>query len=102
MVKSGEQKGHYARQGSFSVGRSVRFADGLRTMLAQLAVERPRLRCAMATGLSAVLADKLAQGELEAAILLGTQTPRSEILGRAWPGSDRHCPILGSGCRWWR
>lgn len=79
----------FSSQELFSMGCSVHFADGLRTMLAQLAVERPRLRCAMATGLSAVLADKLAQGELEAAILLGTQTPRSEILGRlrlAWFG----------------
>ncbi|MFC4033366.1 LysR family transcriptional regulator [Streptomyces polygonati] len=72
-----------------SMGCSVHFTDGLRTMLTQLAVERPRLRCSMTTGLSAVLADKLAEEGLEAAILLGTETPHCEMLGRlrlAWFG----------------
>ncbi|MEU8912981.1 LysR family transcriptional regulator [Streptomyces nigrescens] len=76
-------------QKSFSMGCSVHFADGLRNMLSQLAVERPHLRCAMATGLSAVLADRLDRGELEAALLLGTASPRCEMLGRlrlAWFG----------------
>jgi DNA-binding transcriptional LysR family regulator len=73
----------------FSMGCSIHFADGLRTMLTQLAAERPQLRCAMTTGLSAVLADKLAREELDAAVLLGTEMPHSEMLGRlrlAWFG----------------
>ncbi|WP_299541168.1 LysR family transcriptional regulator [uncultured Streptomyces sp.] len=74
---------------SFSMGCSVHLADGLRNMLGRLAAERPHLRCAMTTGLSSALADRLALGELEAALLLGTRTPRSEVLGRlrlAWFG----------------
>ncbi|MFB6890350.1 LysR family transcriptional regulator [Kitasatospora sp. NPDC056327] len=79
----------------FSMGCSVHFADGLRAMLSQLATERPGFRCATATGLSAVLADKLALGELEAAVLLGTETPHCEMLGRmhlAWFGQVRVVP----------
>ncbi|WP_100835043.1 LysR family transcriptional regulator [Kitasatospora fiedleri] len=76
---------------SLSLGCSVHFADGLRTMLSELAAERPQLKCSIATGLSAALADRVAQGELEAAILLGIETPRCEMLGRlrvAWYGPD--------------
>ncbi|GAA3289206.1 LysR family transcriptional regulator [Streptomyces cinereospinus] len=57
---------------SFSMGCSVHLADGLGSMISQLAVERPHLRCAMTTGLSSSLVDRLARGELEAALLLGT------------------------------
>ncbi|MFJ2416280.1 type 2 periplasmic-binding domain-containing protein [Streptomyces brevispora] len=43
----------------------------------------------MTTGLSSALADGLARGEFEATLLPGTETPRSEVLGRlrlAWFG----------------
>lgn len=74
---------------SFSMGCSVHLADGLKSMISQLALERPQLRGTMKTGLSSALADGLARGEFEAALLLGTETPRSEVLGRlrlAWFG----------------
>jgi DNA-binding transcriptional LysR family regulator len=69
-------------QETFGMGCSIHFTDGLRLMLSRLATERPHLRCALVTGLSAPLADRVAAGELEAALLLGIETPRSEMLGR--------------------
>lgn len=78
---------------SFRMGCSIHFAEGLRTMLTQLAAERPNLRCSMVTGVSAALADQVAEGELEAALLLGTVTDRREMLGRLrlrWYG---HVPV---------
>lgn len=80
-------------QESFSMGCSIHFAEGLRTMLSQLAAERPQLRCAMVTGVSAALADQVADGELEAALLLGTETPRCEMLGRLRLGWFGHVPF---------
>ncbi|GGV51569.1 LysR family transcriptional regulator [Streptomyces spectabilis] len=69
-------------QDSFTMGCSTHFADGLGTMLTRLAVERPHMRCSMVTGQSSALADGVRTGELEAALLLGTATPRSDLLGR--------------------
>lgn len=86
---------------SFSMGCSVHLADGLKSMISQLALERPQLRGAMTTGLSSALADGLARGEFEAALLLGTETPRSEVLGRlrlAWFGEAPSTP--GAASRW--
>ncbi|MEU8029873.1 LysR family transcriptional regulator [Streptomyces sp. NPDC049099] len=69
-------------QETFSMGCSIHFTDGLGRMLTRMAVERPHVRCAMITGQSSALADRVAEGELEAALLLGTNTPRCELLGR--------------------
>ncbi|MFI7502372.1 LysR family transcriptional regulator [Streptomyces sp. NPDC049687] len=80
-------------QESFGMGCSIHFAEGLRTMLMQLAAERPGLRCAMVTGVSAALADRVTEGELEAALLLGTETPRCELLGRLRLGWFGHAPL---------
>ncbi|KRA97037.1 hypothetical protein ASE09_26465 [Streptomyces sp. Root66D1] len=90
---------------TFSMGCSIHFADRLRVMLSQLAVDRPHLTCAVVTGLSASLVDRLTEGDLEAALLLGTHTERSEMLGRlrlAWFGhvpvtSDDRIPIALHG-----
>ncbi|MFJ5927348.1 LysR family transcriptional regulator [Kitasatospora sp. NPDC092948] len=76
-------------QDSLSLGCSVHFADGLHIMLSKLAAERPQLKCSIAIGPSAALADQVGRDELEAAILLGIETPRCERLGRlrlAWYG----------------
>ncbi|MFI6035392.1 LysR family transcriptional regulator [Streptomyces sp. NPDC051315] len=80
-------------QESFSMGCSIHFADGLRTMLTQLALERPHVRCSTVTGVSAALADQVAAGELEAALLLGTETPRCDMLGRLRLGWFGHVPV---------
>ncbi|WP_030684515.1 LysR family transcriptional regulator [Streptomyces sp. NRRL B-1347] len=92
---------------SFTMGCSTHLADGLGTMLTRLAVERPQVRCSMVTGQSAALADGVRTGKLEAAVLLGTATPRSELLGRLrldWFGrapltAGRRIPValLGGG-----
>ncbi|MEU2226633.1 LysR family transcriptional regulator [Streptomyces sp. NPDC018347] len=85
-------------QDSFTMGCSIHFAKGLGSMLVQLADEHPQIRCCMVTGLSTALVDRVADGELEAALLLGTETPRSEMLGRlrlGWFGDVR----LGPGER---
>lgn len=88
-------------QKSFSMGCSVHFADGLRSMLSQLAVERPHLRCAMATGLSAVLADQLARGSWRRRCSWGRK-PRAarRSAGCVWRGSERSPSSPGTGSRW--
>jgi len=76
-------------QERFKLGCSAHFAHALWTMLARLASERPDIQYATTTGISPLLADNLAKGELDAAILLGTETRRCEMLGRlelAWFG----------------
>ncbi|KUN05452.1 hypothetical protein AQI95_16120 [Streptomyces yokosukanensis] len=82
-------------QGSFSMGCSIHFTDGLGTTLTQLAVDWPHLRCTMITGQSAALADQVREGELEAALLLGTTTPRSDLLGRLRLDWFGRAPLTG-------
>ncbi|GAA2514168.1 LysR family transcriptional regulator [Winogradskya humida] len=75
---------------SFRLGCSMHFVDGLQSMLAEFAIERPAMRLEIVTGLSTTLADRLEREELDAAILLGTTTARCEMLGRlrlAWFGN---------------
>ncbi|MEV3859280.1 LysR family transcriptional regulator [Streptomyces sp. NPDC050095] len=82
-------------QETFSMGCSIHFTDGLPAMITRLAEERPQSRCSMVTGLSATLADQVSSGELEAAILLGIRTERSEMLGRlrlGWFGQVSQSP----------
>lgn len=66
----------------FRLGCSTHFAHALWTMLARLSAERPDIQCVTTTGISPLLADKLAGDELDAAVLLGTETRRCEMLGR--------------------
>ncbi|WP_030746534.1 LysR family transcriptional regulator [Streptomyces griseus] len=82
---------------TFGMGCSFHFADGLSTMLSRLAEEQPHLRCATVTGVSASLADRVAGDELEAALLLGTRTARSEMLGRLRLGWFGHRALTPGG-----
>ncbi|WP_158702308.1 LysR family transcriptional regulator [Kitasatospora sp. MMS16-BH015] len=94
-------------QERLNMGCSVHFADGLSTMLAQLSLDRPQLCCAVTTGMSEELAGKIAAEELDAAILLGAETSRGEMLGRvrlswfgqapALPGGEFPVALVGGG-----
>lgn len=86
---------------TLSMGCSIHFADGLGLMLSRLDAEMPQVRCAVATDLSAPLADRVTAGDIDAALLLGIKTPRAEMLGRLrldWfggppPTSGRGVPV---------
>ncbi|WP_318202294.1 LysR family transcriptional regulator [Streptomyces sp. SCL15-4] len=85
-------------QETLSMGCSIHFADGLGRMFSRLDAEMPHLRCAMVTDLSAPLADRVTEGDIDAALLLGTRTARAEMLGRVrldWFGSPP--PTAGRG-----
>jgi DNA-binding transcriptional LysR family regulator len=78
----------------FTIGCSVHFADGLKAVLADLALRQPHLRCRVVTGVSAMLEDKVSAGELDAAIVIAqADLPSSELLGQlplSWFG---HAPV---------
>jgi DNA-binding transcriptional LysR family regulator len=78
----------------FTIGCSVHFADGLKSVLADLAIRQPNLQCRVETGVSAALEDKVSAGELDAAIVIAPATPPgSELLGLlplSWFG---HAPV---------
>lgn len=83
---------------TLSMGCSIHFADGLGPMFSRLDAEMPHVRCAMVTDLSAPLADRVAAADIDAALLLGIQTPRAEMLGRLrldWFGGPPPTPGRG-------
>ncbi|CAL9302819.1 HTH-type transcriptional regulator ArgP [Streptomyces sp. enrichment culture] len=85
-------------QATLSMGCSIHFADGLGLMFSRLDAEMPHVRCAMVTDLSTPLADRVAAADIDAALLLGTQTARAETLGRLrldWFGGPPPTPGRG-------
>ncbi|MFF7097134.1 LysR family transcriptional regulator [Streptomyces rubradiris] len=92
---------------TLSMGCSIHFADGLGLMFSRLDAEMPHVRCAMTTDLSVPLAERVAAGDIDAALLLGIKTPRAEMLGRLrldWfggapptPGRGVPVALLGGG-----